>query len=138
MAWRVNTNLLSSMNKIWYENPEDDPFYVELGKAVRERRKALGLTQEGLAKAGEISRAEVQFIENAKRRETLQTMRGCCWGLGTLGPASLLFVRSDKSVDETGITLGLSTDQLRCGFLSPFGVQRQPPSAHRVHDLLNR
>lgn len=88
------------MNKIWYERPEADPFYVELGKAVRGRRKALGLTQEGLAKAGEISRAEVQFIENAKRRETLQTMRGCCWGLGGIW-LSELFLEVERRLRQS-------------------------------------
>lgn len=70
------------MIKLWYDKPEEDPFYVALGLAVEMRRKALGLTQAQLAKAAGISRSEVQFIENAKRRQTLQTMRACCMGLG--------------------------------------------------------
>ncbi len=70
------------MNTIWYDKPEEDPFYIALGIAVQMRRLAFGLTQQQLADAAGISRSEVQFIENAKRRETLQTMRRCCRALG--------------------------------------------------------
>lgn len=78
------------MKKIWYDNPEEDPFYVALGQAVERRRRALGLTQAKLAEAAGISRAEIQFIENAKRRETLQTIRRCCWALGDIWLSQLL------------------------------------------------
>jgi transcriptional regulator with XRE-family HTH domain len=45
------------MNTIWYDKPEEDPFYIALGVAVKTRRLALGLTQDQLAKAAGISRS---------------------------------------------------------------------------------
>jgi transcriptional regulator with XRE-family HTH domain len=90
------------MIKLWYDKPEEDPFYVALGVAVEMRRKALGLTQEQLAKAAGISRAEVQFIENAKRRETLQTIRRCCWALGDIW-LSQLFLQVERHVYRSGL-----------------------------------
>lgn len=72
------------MKLVFYEKPEDDPFYVVLGRVVAERRKALGLTQDQLAHEAGISRAEVQFIENAKRRVKLDTIRRCCLALSDI------------------------------------------------------
>jgi transcriptional regulator with XRE-family HTH domain len=70
--------------------------------AVEMRRKALGLTQEQLAKAAGISRAEVQFIENAKRRQTLQTMRACCMALGGIW-LTQLFLEVERHVYRSGL-----------------------------------
>ncbi len=89
------------MNTIWYDKPEEDPFYIALGVAVQRRRKDLHLTQDELAKAADISRSEVQFIENAKRRETLQTMRRCCQALGGIW-LSELFLEVEKRYYRLG------------------------------------
>ena len=90
------------MIKLWYDKPEEDPFYVALGVAVEMRRKALGLTQARLAKVAGISRAEVQFIENAKRRQTLQTMRCCCWARGDIWLTDL-FLEVERYVYRSGL-----------------------------------
>ncbi|MEQ1751657.1 MAG: helix-turn-helix domain-containing protein [Prosthecobacter sp.] len=89
------------MNTIWYDKPEEDPFYIALGVAVQRRRKDLHLTQQELADAAGISRAEVQFIENAKRRETLQTMRRCCRALGNIW-LSELFTEVERRYYQLG------------------------------------
>lgn len=89
------------MNTIWYDKPEEDPFYIALGVAVIRRRKELHLTQDEVAKIAGISRSEVQFIENAKRRETLQTMRRCCQALGGIW-LSELFLEVEKHYYQLG------------------------------------
>ncbi len=90
------------MKKRWYDNPEEDPFYVALGQAVVKRRKALGLTQQQVAEIGGLSRSEVQFIENAKRRETLQTIRRCCYALNDIWLAEL-FLEVERHTYREGL-----------------------------------
>ena len=89
------------MNTIWYDKPEEDPFYIALGHAVIRRRKELHLTQDEVAKIAGISRSEVQFIENAKRRQTLQTMRCCCRALGGIW-LSELFLEVERHYYQSG------------------------------------
>ena len=89
------------MNTIWYDKPEEDPFYIALGVAVQMRRLAFGLSQQQLATAAGISRSEVQFIENAKRRQTLQTMRCCCRALGGIW-LSELFLEVERHYYQSG------------------------------------
>ena len=90
VAFPPRYNPLFEMNKIWYECPEQDPFYQALAATVIARRKSLGLTQEQVAAAGDISRAELQFVEGARRRVTMQTLRGLSLGLHYPWVADLL------------------------------------------------
>lgn len=96
----VPTRRHSPMKLPFYEKPEHDPFYVMLGRVVTERRKKLGLTQEGLAEAADISRAEVQFVENAKRRVKLDTVRRCCMALAGLWLAELFMEVQRRLVED--------------------------------------
>ncbi len=83
----------------YYERPEDDPFYIMLGHCVTERRDALKKTQKQLAEDADISRAEQQFIENAKRRVKLETIRRCCNGLGGIWLAEL-FLEVERRIRD--------------------------------------
>ena len=86
----LNPSLVFTMNTIWYDQPEDDPFYVALGVAIQKRRLLLGLTQEQLAKLAGISRSWVQLVEGGKRHVTLEMLRRCCHALNSIWLTELL------------------------------------------------
>jgi transcriptional regulator with XRE-family HTH domain len=50
----------------------------ELGRRIRERRKALGMTQEGLAATAELDRSYVGGVERGERNITFTVLCGLC------------------------------------------------------------
>ncbi|MFA5539573.1 MAG: helix-turn-helix transcriptional regulator [Gemmobacter sp.] len=58
-----------------------DPLLTTLAQVVRERRRALGLTQEELAHRAGLSMRYVSLLETCKHQPTLATIRGLSEGL---------------------------------------------------------
>jgi len=78
--------------------PEDEQFLIVLGQCVSRRRLAQGLTQDELATRSGLSRAEIQFIENAGRKPKVATVRRCCTGLGI--SFMELIAEAERCLDE--------------------------------------
>lgn len=55
--------------------------YIGLGRRIRARRKALGLTQEHLAELADLSVTYVGHIERATRIPSLSTLVSICYAL---------------------------------------------------------
>jgi transcriptional regulator with XRE-family HTH domain len=53
-----------------------------IGHCVRERRMSLSWSQQRLADASGLSRAEIQFVERGRRRAKIGTVRRLCAALG--------------------------------------------------------
>lgn len=56
--------------------------YVLLGKRVRIRRQALGITQERLAEMVDISPSFIGHIERGTRKLSVETLYSLCVALG--------------------------------------------------------
>jgi len=67
----------------------EESLQLRLGAAIRERRMALGLSQEGFADAIKMHRAYYSKIERGERNLTLMTLLRVASGLGTK-PSQLL------------------------------------------------
>lgn len=57
--------------------------YILLGANIRARRKALGITQEALAEACNITPVFISQIENAMRKPSLETVWAISLALGS-------------------------------------------------------
>ena len=55
-------------------SPPPDPLSAAFGAAIRERRLALGLSQEALARASQVQRTYVVDLERGRRNLTLRTI----------------------------------------------------------------
>lgn len=55
---------------------------TKLGDRIREHRKKLGLTQEGLAYKAEIDRSYIGGVERGERNLTLKVLCAICVALG--------------------------------------------------------
>lgn len=58
------------------------PFYKKVGENIRIKRKALGLSQEGLAKAIGLKRPSLSNIEKGRQNILLHTLRDIADTLG--------------------------------------------------------
>jgi transcriptional regulator with XRE-family HTH domain len=67
----------------------EESLQLRLGAAIRERRIALGLSQEGFADAIKMHRAYYSKIERGERNLTLLTLLRVANGLG-IKPSQLL------------------------------------------------
>lgn len=67
----------------------EESLQLRLGAAIRERRVALGLSQEGFADAIKMHRAYYSKIERGERNLTLVTLLRVCDGLG-IKPSQIL------------------------------------------------
>ncbi|UZW60267.1 helix-turn-helix domain-containing protein [Lysobacter enzymogenes] len=67
----------------------EESLQLRLGAAIRQRRMALGLSQEGFADAIKMHRAYYSKIERGERNLTLMTLLKVASGLGTK-PSQLL------------------------------------------------
>jgi transcriptional regulator with XRE-family HTH domain len=56
---------------------------ISLGNAIRSRREALGLSQEGLAERCEFDRTYISLLERGKRNPSLLNLSRLSDGLGT-------------------------------------------------------
>lgn len=61
---------------------DKDPALLRLGAAVRARRRALGLSQEGLAERADLHLTYVGMIERGERNPTFLNLRRLARGLG--------------------------------------------------------
>ena len=57
---------------------------IRVGRAIRARREASGLSQERFADAIDMHRADYSKVERGERNLTLQTLCRVAAGLGTL------------------------------------------------------
>ena len=71
---------------------ETDP-RVQLGQAVRKRRKALGLSQEGLAEKAELHWTYIGGIERGERNVSLLNIVKIAHALGTTANRLLAAIR---------------------------------------------
>ncbi len=69
--------------------PAHPPFQVALGKAVRERRLELGLTQEALANDSGLHQRWISNVEQGWRNPSLRSLQRLAGALG-LKPSELL------------------------------------------------
>lgn len=69
---------------------DDDGSLVRLGEAVRNARKAAGLSQEALADAAEIDRSHMGKIERGERNVSVLNILKIAAALGC--PASAIFI----------------------------------------------
>jgi transcriptional regulator with XRE-family HTH domain len=67
---------------------------VRLAQAIRARREALGMSQEGFADSIGVHRTYYGAIELGKQNLTLKSIERIAEGLGV--PVSALFVAADK------------------------------------------
>ncbi len=79
--------------------PEGPPPEVFLGRAVRDRRQALGLSQEQLAAACDLDRSFLGEIDRGRRNVTLPTLFRLAVGLQTT-PGALLDEAYEALRDE--------------------------------------
>ena len=62
---------------------DTDSYLVLLGKAVRARRKELGMSQEALADASGVERSHMGKIERGERNVTVLNIIRVCEALGS-------------------------------------------------------
>lgn len=67
-------------------------------RILRERRKACGLSQEGLALQAGIDRTFVSLMERGQRQPSLSTLFALCESLG-IKPSAMLF-EIEKTIDD--------------------------------------
>lgn len=70
-----------------------------LAKAVRKRRKELGLTQEQLGETAGIHRTHIGFIEQSSRNTTIETLCRVANAL-EMTPSELLIVAESHEIKE--------------------------------------
>ncbi len=86
---------------------EDKQFLVEMGNRILKRRKELGLTQEQLAEAMELSLQSVSCIELGKKAIRPENLFKLCRALDISSDYILTGKRSARQLD--GITKKLAT-----------------------------
>lgn len=64
---------------------DEESLQMRLGAAIRDRRTALGMSQEAFADAIKMHRAYYSKIERGERNVTLQTIWRVAQGLGVKG-----------------------------------------------------
>lgn len=64
---------------------DEESLQIRLGTVIRDRRTALGLSQEAFADAIRMHRAYYSKIERGERNLTLQTISRVAQGLGVTG-----------------------------------------------------
>ena len=62
--------------------PENPRSFIRFGRALRARRKALGMSQEALAEASRLSSSYVSQLERGRRSPTLHVLEALARGLG--------------------------------------------------------
>ena len=78
-----------------------EPITVALGRAIRERRDDLGLSQEQLAARCELHRTYLADVERGNRNPSLESIESIAKGLGV--PVSELFKHVER-IRERGAT----------------------------------
>lgn len=69
-----------------------------LGRVIRRRRLAAGLSQEALAERADVHRNEIGFLERGQRSPSLDVVARVAAALGL--PASQLLVEAEAEADE--------------------------------------
>ncbi|MFI4985160.1 MAG: helix-turn-helix domain-containing protein [Solirubrobacterales bacterium] len=64
--------------------------HEKFGKNLREQRNGVGLTQDALAHACDVTRSEISLLERSLRMPRLDTVVFLARGLGLSSPAELL------------------------------------------------
>ena len=80
--------------------PNDGPMPVtgRIGKILRKRREALGLSQEVVAKAADISLMGLHYIETSKRHPTLDTVER----LSLAVQSHVAVIVTEAAIDDSG------------------------------------
>lgn len=90
--------------------PEGPPPELFLGRVVRDRRQALGLTQEQLAAACDLDRSFLGEIDRGRRNVTLPTLLRLAVGLrttpGTLLDAAYDALRAENTWFDAAVCRG--------------------------------
>jgi transcriptional regulator with XRE-family HTH domain len=94
------------------EQPEQSAFYQQLGANIRERRKALNLSQEALARLVGLTRTSLTNIENGRQHPPLFTF---CELLDQLkvGAAELLPRRTARTDGNASAVKAIIAQQAR-------------------------
>lgn len=75
--------------------------YAALGRAVRRRRRALGLSQMALAERCDLDRTYLSGLERGRRNPTVQTVWVVAEGLGVRPSALVALAESEVSEGGT-------------------------------------
>lgn len=69
---------------------KSEPTYLEIGERIKSRRKALGISQEGLAKSVGLSRVSIVNIECGRQRMPVHVLQKITGELGLKSFVSLM------------------------------------------------